>query len=576
MSGHITQGFLALVKTDNEKPPPLLVHRSSKWFILTTICVAVFTDIFLYGIIVPVIPFALTKRAGIKEDDVQHWVSVLLAVYGAALLASSPICGWLADRSTSRRTPLLVGLLALAGATLMLCFGHNIGVLLAGRLLQGISAAIVWTVGLALLVDTVGQQEVGQVMGFVSIAMSVAILVAPLLGGVVYDRAGYYGVYYMAFALIVLDIILRMVMIEKKVALKWQKEEEPINPPSSAQEEKARPKFQRQDSWLPPPDSVLHMTLSEKKVAKKWAIENGPPPPEISPPEDLSSPAPDVPRTKRVSPNSNTDTIVEEPEPSSNSVGLHELPPQPSSPSTLVPPTIRKASAALRLRNPVFILLSSRRLLSALYCALVQSALLTAWDAVLPLRVSHLFGWHSLGAGLIFLPLVLPNFVAPLVGTFSDRYGARIPTCVGFVLATPFLILLRLVTHGGREQIVVLCALLALLGVALTIVMTPLLAEITYILNEKERHHPGLFGTKGAYAQAYGLFNCAFAGGMLVGPLWAGGVIQSAGWETLCLSLGILSLVSSVPALLFTNGWIGRTKEKRGGENADDDAQQNA
>ncbi|KAL8688753.1 MAG: hypothetical protein Q9218_005417, partial [Villophora microphyllina] len=294
----VPPGFLALVKTDSEKPPPLLAHRSSKWFILTTICVAVFTDIFLYGIIVPVIPFALTTRVGIKDLDVQHWVSVLLAVYGAALLASSPLCGWLADRSTFRRTPLLVGLLALAGATLMLCFGKDIGVLVAGRLLQGMSAAIVWTVGLALLVDTVGQQEVGQVMGFVSIAMSVAILVAPLLGGVVYDRAGYYGVYYMAFALIILDIILRMAMIEKKVARKWEKEEEPVNAPSPPQEEKVRPPTQRQDSWLPPPDSVLHMTLSEKKLAKKWTIEDGPPPPEIPPPEDLAAPPPDIPRTK--------------------------------------------------------------------------------------------------------------------------------------------------------------------------------------------------------------------------------------------------------------------------------------
>lgn len=56
----------------------------------------------------PVIPFALTQRAGVPAEDgvviafyliserpnadgslVQHWVSVLLAVYGAALLSAS-------------------------------------------------------------------------------------------------------------------------------------------------------------------------------------------------------------------------------------------------------------------------------------------------------------------------------------------------------------------------------------------------------------------------------------------------------------------------------------------------------
>ncbi|KAL8830915.1 MAG: hypothetical protein Q9170_005517 [Blastenia crenularia] len=556
MSSHITQCLLALLKSDNEKPPPLLAYRSSRWFILTTICTAVFTDIFLYGIIVPVIPFALTKRAHVAQEDVQHWVSVLLAVYGAALLASAPVCGYLADKSTSRRLPLLVGLLALAGATLMLCFGNDIGVLIAGRILQGISAAIVWTVGLALLVDTVGQKEVGQVMGFVSISMSVAILVAPLLGGVVYDRAKYYGVYYMAFALIVFDIILRMAMIEKKVARKWDKNVELISSPSPPVEEKAPPGRQPEDSWLPDPDAVLHMTLSEKKVDKKWIIEDGPRPEPSPPPEEISVTS----SRKKISPLSNSDTIIEEPEPPSHSNSLILCEPRLQSPLVSSPETARK-------RPPVFILLSSRRLLSALYCALVQSALMTAWDAVLPLRVSRLFGWHSLGAGLIFLPLVLPSFVAPLVGAFSDKYGARLPATIGFVLSMPFLILLRVVEHGGKKQIVILCVLLALLGTALTVVMTPLLAEITYILDEKEKHHPGLFGEKGAYAQAYGLFNCAFAGGMLVGPLWAGFVVEKAGWGTMCLSLGILAVVSAIPAFLFTNGWIGR--RKRG--NADEE-----
>ncbi|KAI4129730.1 MAG: hypothetical protein LQ338_002114 [Usnochroma carphineum] len=549
MSGHASQGFLELLKPDKESPPPFLAHRSSRWFILTTICTAVFTDIFLYGIIVPVIPFALTKRAKVAEEDVQHWVSVLLAVYGAALVASAPICGWLADRSTSRRLPLLVGLLALAGATLMLCFGDNVGILVAGRVLQGVSAAIVWTVGLALLVDTVGQKVVGQVMGFVSISMSVAILVAPLLGGVVYDRAGYYGVYYLAFALIVLDIVLRMTMIEKKVARRWDKEKESTSAPRPAEGEKARPSNQRTDSWLPHPDAVLHMKLTEKKVKKKWTVEDGSRPEPATPPEELSVPS----GTKRISPFSRPDTIVEEPEPASDTNSLSHCQSRPESPSAA---PLTKS----RRRPPVLILLSSRRLLSALYCALVQSALLTAWDAVLPLRVFHLFGWHSLGAGLIFLPLVLPSFMAPLVGAFADKYGARLPTSIGFILSMPFLVSLRIVDHGGTKQIVILCVLLALLGFSLTILMTPLLAEITYILNEKEKHHPGLFGEKGAYAQAYGLFNCAFAGGMLIGPLWAGFVVEESGWGTMCLSLGILAVVSAIPAFLFTNGWIGKRK----------------
>lgn len=61
--------------------------------------------------------------------------------------------------------PLLLGLLALGGATAMLCAGSSLGLLVAGRLLQGLSASVVWTVGLALLSDTIDKEKIGQAMG---------------------------------------------------------------------------------------------------------------------------------------------------------------------------------------------------------------------------------------------------------------------------------------------------------------------------------------------------------------------------------------------------------------------------
>ena len=100
----------------------------------------------------------------------------------------------------------------------MLCLAHTIALLVLGRILQGLSGAVVWTAGQALLVDTVGQSEIGQSMGWLSLSMSLAVLVAPLLGGVVYEKAGYYAVYFMAFGLIGLEIILRLALVEKRIA----------------------------------------------------------------------------------------------------------------------------------------------------------------------------------------------------------------------------------------------------------------------------------------------------------------------------------------------------------------------
>ena len=441
---------------------------------------AVFTDIFLYGIIVPVIPFALTNRVGVEQKDVQHWVSILLAVYGASLLATSPVCGWMADHTKSRRLPLLVGLLALAGSTLLLCLGNSLALLVLGRVLQGISAAIVWTVGLALLVDTVGHDTVGQAMGYVAMAMSIAVLVAPLLGGIVYARSGYFAVFYMAFGLIVLDVILRVLLVEKKIARQW--------------------------------DVTAEDTLPEQSLEKPLSAEHG-----VS--------------------------------------GLSELSPDTGAQQTGSP----LQRAPTKGRSSIVLLLTSRRLLAALYCTLTQATLLTAWDAVLPLYTHRIFGWSSIGAGLIFFPLIVPSFLSPVFGLWSDRKGPRGPTTIGFLVAVPFLVLLRLVDHGGIHQIVLLCALLALLGLALSMAMTPLLAEITYVVGHKEKSHPGAFGGKGAYAMAYGLFNVAFAGGMLVGPIWGGFVTQGKGWGTTCWTLAVLSIAGAVVAQLWIGGWVGKS-----------------
>jgi hypothetical protein len=50
------------------KPPFLLNLRSADWFINGTISLAVFTDMFLYGVIVPVLPFALQEKINIGEN----------------------------------------------------------------------------------------------------------------------------------------------------------------------------------------------------------------------------------------------------------------------------------------------------------------------------------------------------------------------------------------------------------------------------------------------------------------------------------------------------------------------------
>lgn len=136
-----------------------------------------FTDLFLYGLIVPVLPFMLKDRVGVPDDQVQANVSALLAAFGASSVIAAPVAGVLADRIETRQAPFLAGIGALFAATLLLFLGTTVPVLAIARILQGISAALVWTIGLALCLETVGPENLGKTIGSVCFGIHVVAAV---------------------------------------------------------------------------------------------------------------------------------------------------------------------------------------------------------------------------------------------------------------------------------------------------------------------------------------------------------------------------------------------------------------
>ncbi|KAJ5506876.1 Tetracycline resistance protein TetA/multidrug resistance protein MdtG [Penicillium expansum] len=483
---------MALWKTsfsdEKEAERPKFVElRSSKWFIMFVVAFATGTDIFMYGLIVPVTPTALKDRVGISEGKIQSWTSILLALYSAALLAFAPVVGYIADRFESRRWPLLVGLIALAAATALLCVGTNIALWIVGRLFQGAAAAVVWTAGLALMVDTVGKDDLGQAIGYVSMAISVGTLAGPLLGGVVYENGGYYAVFGLAFAFIVLDIILRLLLIERRHAIKW----------------------------LAPEMTPLSVN-GDQSTEKKSAQTSEPPTP-----------------------------LTNGSEPSEPSENRESQPPSPPSRSAF---------------GRIVILLSSPRLVVSVWGYFILSIVLTSFDSVLPLFVQETFGWQQSGQGLIFISLMVPHVVDPLTGYIIDKYpkSCRYLAAGAFLAAVPVMVLLRFVTDNSMQHKILLCALLACVGLCFAVAMPPLIAEVFFAVKEKEDKTPDIFGRGGAMALAFGLSNMGFASGSLIGPFFAGFIRQEAGWGAMGWALGLIAGISSVPILLFVGGWISR------------------
>lgn len=445
---------------------------------------------FLYSIIVPVFPFSLVERLHISESEVQHWVSVLLSVYGVALLVGAPVFGILADKLEQRRLPLLIGIVALTGATTTLCLATSIPVLIVGRILQGFSASITWVsqdsnlcsrtgidltvqvVGLTLLADTAHKDTVAQSFGYVGAASSLGTIIGPVIGGTLYQRAGYYSVFAVCFALLGFDIFLRLLIVEKKIAAKWLQSPHISTLQSDAIE-------------LSVPGIPVHEITS------------------VSMSNEVTDPGPNAPE-----------------------------------------PENRKLPA-------IFALLKSPRMLAAFWGDFTTATVMVSFDTTLALFVSHTFHWSSLLAGLIFLALLLPTFLGPILGMAADKWGARWISVSGMLFMIPPLILLRLVHYDSVSQIVLLCALLMLIGLGAAMALTGLYAEYSKICDAIEMDQPGSLGNNGGYAQSYGISEIAWALAGLIGPLVSGKIYEAAGWGTLGWVLSILCFVTVVPTMLF-------------------------
>ncbi|OAG20098.1 MFS general substrate transporter [Alternaria alternata] len=436
-------------------PPRGLRWRSHPLFIVFTVGMGAFVDLFLYGLIVPVLPFLLKDRINLPDSQIQSTISNLLAVYAAASCAASPIAGILADKwSSSRQLPFLLGLVLLLLSTILLALGRSVAVLAIARFLQGASGGVVWTIGIALVIETVGNENLGKTMGTIFSFISVAGLFSPMVGGLLYARTGYKGVFGVGVSLIGIDFILRVLVVEKKVAAKYS------SPDSHASE----------------PDGNDHEDTEQTPLL----------------------------------PNSHS------------SIDRYRLP---------------KPTNRFTRNFPILMLFRDASLLTAIWIGFMQALLLGSFDATVPLVASEQFGFDSLKAGLLFLPLGGADFLlGPVFGWCVDRYGTK-PAA-------------RL--DNGR-LIALYSGLLAMNGVGLAAINSPSFVEAGNLVEKYYKANEDMFD-QAPYAQLYGINSMVWSGGLTVGPLLAGKLRETIGYGNMNAVLAGICGCTVVLAALFVGG----------------------
>ena len=202
-----------------KKQENLNTNRKKALFVVT---LAVFTDMFIHGMIVPILPI-YAGSLGISQTA----LGFLFGSYALALLITTPIFGMISDK-LGRRGPMLWGILGLAAATLLFAFANTFWFLLLALILQGCAAAITWTAGLALLADFYPSEERGQAMGIALSGQAMGILVGPSLGGWLYQIGGYMFPFFVAAGMAVLDGLLRLLLLKEEPHREKQTEQQPF------------------------------------------------------------------------------------------------------------------------------------------------------------------------------------------------------------------------------------------------------------------------------------------------------------------------------------------------------------
>lgn len=165
--------------------------RPAVVFILLTVMI----DAMGVGLIIPVMPDLIQEvQPGSTLSTAALWGGVLSTVFAVMQFLFGPVVGNLSDRF-GRRPVLLVSLVVMALDYVVMAVAGSIWLLLAGRVVGGITAATGSTAN-AYMADISDKKDRAANFGLIGAAFGMGFVLGPLIGGFLAEygtRAPFYG-----------------------------------------------------------------------------------------------------------------------------------------------------------------------------------------------------------------------------------------------------------------------------------------------------------------------------------------------------------------------------------------------
>ncbi|OAA41722.1 Major facilitator superfamily domain, general substrate transporter [Metarhizium rileyi] len=451
---------------------------------------------FLLSYIVPILQVMLEDRLHVEKSQTQVITSLVLSSHAVVSMLTGPFIGHLADKLPNRKFSLLMSLGAEMIGTIVIMISSSVPLLLVGRAIQAIGGNAAWIVGLSTIAATVGQENTGRTLGVTSSFITSGLLFGPMISGKLLQQAGYWTTWMVAIGVLGVDMMMRLVMIEK------------------------------------PHDR-------EKNTSTRISIDDAEAA-QTSNPKDIDEQT----SLLHTSSSDDRDQTCTEPQSDDN---VAALPKSKAAPDT----SSHESFYKFIFTNP--------RALTALACHCTMAVILLSVDTTLPLYASRTFGWDTAQVSLMFLLLQMPSLLfATLIGILKDRVGTRILTGSGFLGMASCIWLLGAAANIGlaldnsvyKGHTIFMMSLVGM-GFSRTFISGSGILEMTNVMKDVQEKRPNCFGPNGKMSSAYSLTNFTWNTGMLIGPILSGFLVRTIGYYYMNMVMCAISAVVGTLALIF-------------------------
>ncbi|RRO15263.1 MFS transporter [Pectobacterium aquaticum] len=139
-------------------------------------------------------------------------VQAVVIAYLAAMALSVVIAGRVGDRY-GLKPVFITGLGLFAIASLLCAIAPQLWSLIGARALQGIGAAFLMTLGMALLRQTAGEKHVGRAMGIVGTVSALGTALGPSVGGFLLAIAGWRSLFWIQIPLVTIVLFMAFALL---------------------------------------------------------------------------------------------------------------------------------------------------------------------------------------------------------------------------------------------------------------------------------------------------------------------------------------------------------------------------